>query len=86
MGRQLRSTLLQVSSLLETATPDKTLLRGREGRYKVQMKKSFDKGTRKLKQLEKGQKVYSRIDKKYYTVENSHATPRSYVLKRDDRN
>ena len=39
-----------------------------------------------MRQLDKGQKVYSKTDKKYYTVENSHAKPRSYILKSDDGN
>ena len=42
MGRQLRSTLPQMPTLLEPATPNKALVRGREERYKVQMKRNFD--------------------------------------------
>ena len=52
----------------------------------MQIKKSFDRGARKFRQLEKGQKIYSRTDKKYYTIDNSYATPRSYVSKSDDGN
>lgn len=86
MGRNLRSTLPQISKLLEPSLPNGKVLREREGVYRDKMKRNYDKRHRvkDLEKLEPGEQVYLKNEKKHYTVIRQHNSPRSYLLRGPD--
>ena len=66
--------------------PNVKILREREGMYRDKMKKNYDKRhrTRDLDRLNPGEQVYSRRERKQYTVVRKHHNPRSYLLRGAD--
>ena len=84
MGRKLRNPVPEVSQKRDPQLPNSKSLRMRENKYRQKMKQNRDKGSRRLKPLWKGQKVYAKSENKHYTVQDYHHTPRSYILQGAD--
>uniref|UniRef100_A0A672HFZ9 Integrase catalytic domain-containing protein n=1 Tax=Salarias fasciatus TaxID=181472 RepID=A0A672HFZ9_SALFA len=86
MGRQLRTTLLQVPKTLTPCWPNIKQLRSRETQGKQKQEKYYNKHHRTHKQpeLHPGQTVWITTENTHGTVVNQTAAPRSYLVRTGD--
>lgn len=91
MGREIRTSLPSLPSMLNPEWPDFTAVRDRHEDYKRDMKQAYDKrhGVRPLPELQPGSRVRIKLDEEKtwsepHTVVSRSSEPRSYIVRNDE--
>ena len=86
MGRRLRTNLPVATSQLQPKVIDPNMVKAKQNERKAHQKQNYDKGSRQLPELKKGERARVQIQGKWkpVVIMDKAGTPRSYIVKTEE--